>query len=95
MAHFYENSKKFKVIKMSYSEAIAIWWKYGGCGICDCCLAKKVDGYYVAVLNYYMCPKCFERWFKKAIHYPEDFYFETKSFAETKDLLVQAKLWEE
>lgn len=47
---------------MTGKEAREIWGKYGGAGICDRCNNFQKDDqncYYVAVLNYFMCQKCF------------------------------------
>lgn len=54
--------------------------KIGGFGICDTCGKPSINGIYVAVLNRWLCPKCFEEWHKIAICYPEDSDVEFRNF---------------
>ncbi len=66
MAKVYENEKGFKVIEVTAREMLKI-----GCGdICDNCGEQQLDGgYYIAVLNQWFCPTCFETWYDYAINY--------------------------
>ena len=38
----------------------------------DRCNGTSNTGYYVAVLNCWFCPKCYNEWYGCATHYPED-----------------------
>lgn len=51
----------------------------GGVGVCDECNHYAPRGFLVPVLHYYMCPKCFADWQKRARHYPEDNVFESRT----------------
>lgn len=55
MAKIVDNPKRFKVIELSRNELA----KIGGIGICDRCNGTSNTGYYVAVLNCWFCPKCY------------------------------------
>lgn len=55
MAKIVDNPKRFKVIELSRNELA----KIGGIGICDRCNGTSNAGYYVAVLNCWFCPKCY------------------------------------
>lgn len=50
-------------------------------------------GFYVAVLNWYMCPECFNKWIKRAVHYTEDYRFEKEMFSKTKKRLSKLGMW--
>ena len=67
---------KFKIIECSASEVL----KWGGMAICDTCNQHSKKGYYVAVLNRWLCPECFEEWKGCAKYYPEDEPIERKNF---------------
>lgn len=69
MAKIYTNEKGFKVIEVTAREMLKI-----GCGdICDHCGEQQLDnGYYVAVLNHWVCPTCFENWYEDAYNYAQD-----------------------
>lgn len=45
-----------------------------------------IAGYYVAVLNCWFCPKCYNEWYGCATHYPEDIKIENKNFEYYKNL---------
>lgn len=65
MAKIVENEKGFKVIEISAREMIKV-----GCGnICDRCNEMAKTGYYVAVLNCWFCPDCYEEWYAGATNY--------------------------
>lgn len=94
MAKQYHNKKGFLVIKMTIKEALQIWGKYGGVGICDSCNSMPEDGgYFVACLNWFMCPECFKFWLRKAEHFREDESYETMQYENAVALLKRAGLW--
>ncbi len=72
-----KNDKGFRVIKMSLMELNVY---LGGIGICDFCNGTGLEGYYVAVLNEWLCPECYEDWLKKATRYEEDVLIEEKRY---------------
>lgn len=69
MAKIIENEKGFKVIEVTGREMLKI-----GCGnICDnCAEMESGTGYYVAVLNRWFCPECYEKWYGYAINYANE-----------------------
>lgn len=82
MAKIVDNPKRFKVIELSRNGLA----KIGGIGICDRCNGTSNAGYYVAVLNCWFCPKCYNEWYGCATHYPEDIKIENKNFEYYKNL---------
>lgn len=71
------NFGRFKVIEVSaleMSEAV------GSLGICDYCNKRSRNGYYIAVLNKWYCPKCWEEFKKRAVWHPEDAMIEDRNF---------------
>lgn len=85
MAQKVENPKGFKVIKMTLAEVNSI----GGLGICDFCNAASTEGYYIAVLNMWYCPKCYQEWLERAEYYPEDAAIENRNFTKMKNMLKE------
>ena len=90
MAKLKENDKKFKVIELDFEEMASIGFGW----ICDRCGKEhKGTGYYVAVLNRWFCPPCYEAWYKNAINYAEsnpnspDAQVERKNFMYVCNLL--------
>lgn len=73
-----ETLKGFKVIKCPRKilEAATAQIKC----VCDDCLSSPDTGYYVAVLNRWLCPTCYEHWVKSAERYTEDIPIEEKNF---------------
>lgn len=70
--------KKFLIIEAETSEMVD---NCGSMGICDCCGKPHLGtGYYIAVLNQWYCPKCFEEWKAGAKYYPEDAEVEIWNF---------------
>lgn len=70
MAKIVDNKKGFKIIEVDYLEMLKI-----GCGnLCDHCAEPHWGkGYFVAVLNYWLCPTCYENWYLFATnHATED-----------------------
>lgn len=83
MAKVIESEKGFKLIECNRTETT----KFGGAGICDRCNGTPETGIYIAVLNSWYCPKCFEDWHTTARHYDEDKRIEEKNFTAYKDVL--------
>ena len=88
MAKIIENAKGFKVIEITGREMMKI-----GCGyMCDHCGQPHYGkGYYVAVMNHWLCPTCYENWYIFAINYATkrnaEGRVETKNFERYKTLL--------
>lgn len=95
MAKIVKNKKGFKVIRLAKAEVLDLWGKYGGVGICERCNEiPESGGFYVAVLNQYLCERCFKDWLKKAEYYPEDEFFENRCFTEVQRRLQKLGYWE-
>lgn len=77
MAHKVNNSKGFLVAEVSLTECVE---KLGGYGICDSCNGTSEKGYYVAALNHWVCPKCYNEWMQRAKNYEEDKPIEKRNF---------------
>ena len=67
----------FSVIE---STARELFVANGAPGICDHCATPAPRGYYVAVLNRWLCDDCFEEWVNDAEYYPEDTDIEQRNF---------------
>lgn len=81
MAAIVDNPKGFKVIEISRSEILDKMAKHGSVGICDDCgTPHSKDGFYIAVLNRWYCPKCYNEWLARAKWYHEDEHYETSHF---------------
>ena len=52
----------------------------GSPGICDYCGTPSVNGYYIAVLNKWYCPKCYEDFKKLAVWRHHDHVIEDRNF---------------
>lgn len=68
---------RFLIIESTPSEVRSAT---GGYGICDTCCDTPLKGCYVAVLNRWLCPECFEKWKTYAKWYPEDADIENRNF---------------
>lgn len=55
MAKVVNNYKKFKVLEITRQEMMDKLTRYGCLGICDMCNRPTSVGYYVAVINQWMC----------------------------------------
>lgn len=95
MAKIKQNKKNFMIIEMNKFEAFQIWGEFGGVGICDNCNDVPENGFYVAVLNQYLCPKCFSEWIKTAKKYKEDESYEKLHFQDTVHRLKLKNLLEQ
>lgn len=78
MAKKIENEKGFLVLEVSHIECIT---KLGGYGICDSCNKASTDGYYIAVLNHWVCPECYKEWIGRAKRYANDIPIEERNYA--------------
>lgn len=84
MAKIIENIKGFKVIEISLLEVATY---LGGFGICDLCSTQHKTGFYIAVLNSWYCPKCYDEFTQRATRYTEDTKIEDTNFNHCKKLL--------
>ena len=71
-------SKRFKVINVPRKVLEAATGQIK-C-VCDNCLTSPDNGYYVAVLNRWFCPTCYEHWINRAEYYEEDAWVEEKNY---------------
>ena len=85
MAKKVDNEKGFLVIEVSAAELSA---KAGGYGICDYCNTPAEKGYYIAVLNQWYCPKCYDEFCKRAKYYQEDTGTEKRNYELYSKLFV-------
>ena len=83
MAKIIDNKKGLKIIQMSKDELIPI----GGYGICDFCGITPENGYYIAVLNQWVCKDCYEQWECRTIPCKKDGEIEQRRFIHIKKLL--------
>ena len=68
---------KFLVIETTVVECL----HWGGIGQCDNCTTLHPNKvYYIAVLNQWLCPKCYEIWKLSAKWYPEDEHIEIRNY---------------
>lgn len=77
MAKKVDNLKGFLVLEVSTPE---LFVNTGGYGICDSCNTPAEKGYYIAALNCWYCPACYEAWVKMAIYYKEDAAIEKENY---------------
>ena len=78
------NDKGFLVLEVSRERMIQ---RLGCQGICDTCLCIPEIGYYVAVLNMWLCKDCFNEWYSDAERFKEDIYIEEKNYENYKRIL--------
>lgn len=90
MANQQKNTKGLKVIKMRTTELIRI--SPYSIGVC---MKRVKTGYYVAVLNRYICEACYQKFIQRAKHYPEDDRIENRNYQLFKEDLKAAGLWRE
>lgn len=83
MAKQVKNGKGFLIIETTLTEMARI----GSLGICDSCNKGTHKGYYIAVLNSWYCPECYNEWQQRAERYDSDSDIEKKNFAFYADLL--------
>lgn len=73
-----ENGKGFKVISCP-RRVLEVATGQVKC-VCDNCLESPEVGYYVAVLNRWLCLTCYEHWLESAERYGEDIWVEEKNY---------------
>jgi len=66
----------FLVIEASRADMAAI----GSPGICDYCGTPSEHGYYIAVMNRWYCPKCYEDFKKRAVWRHHDHVIEQRNY---------------
>ena len=71
--------KGFLVMEISRQELISALGE-STLGVCDSCFANAENGYYVAVLNQWLCKECYEKWLETAVYYPEDSRVEIRNY---------------
>lgn len=86
MAIQLDNEKGFLLIKTSRSEIMGL--NPLNLGVCDSCNIKPTEGVFIAVLNRWYCPQCYERWYLSAEHFAEDFKFEKSKFMPIYNALI-------
>ena len=86
-----ENEKGFRVLKIDRTELLSKTARFGAIGVCDRCGHAPHTGYYVAVLNYWLCPDCFRNWYQDAEHYEEDLAYEEKKYRSYRKLFTSAE----
>lgn len=77
MASIVKNEKGFKVIKIDRDE---LQQAVGSPGICDFCSNTPKEGYYIAVLNSWYCPVCYQERIKHATYHKEDKPIEERNY---------------
>lgn len=82
------NGKGFLILEVSRERMMERLDKYGCQGICDACLCIPEIGYYVAVLNMWLCKECFNEWYGSAERYKEDILIEEKNYEFYKRVLA-------
>lgn len=80
MAKIFNNSKGFKVIEISRREMLDNLSRYGSVGMCDMCMDAPETGYYVAVLNMWLCRECLDAFIRSSKRYDEDIPVEERNF---------------
>ena len=84
-----KTSEGFLVLKVSnYELAKATGTQYA---ICDNCCFDDEYGYYVAVLNSWLCPLCYADWKKRATRYSEDIPIEERNYRRYKELISEVE----
>jgi hypothetical protein len=79
MATIVKNDKGFLVLRLSQNEIKQA--SKNSSGTCDSCQKQDaLTGFYVAVLNDWLCPNCYHNWYAKAVHFPEDHKYENEKF---------------
>lgn len=87
MAKVVTNKKGHKAIKVSRQEMIERLSRYGTLGICDKCMNPSTEGYYVAVINMWLCPDCYKKFVDTVDHYESDEPIENKNFINFKRIM--------
>ena len=77
------NDKGFLVLSVSEREVLG----WGGRAMCDYCEAYSKTGYYIAVMNAWYCPRCYEQWLLRAKRYEADRMVEQRNYERYKKML--------
>lgn len=75
-----ENEKGFLILEVSRAVLLQALAENGAVGICDSCAQSTDTGYYIAVLNQWFCPKCYEEWMSRSVRYVADIPIEERRF---------------
>lgn len=75
-----KNDKGFLVMEITRAELVSKFAKYVFIGVCDSCMDSPEVGYYVAVLNRWLCKKCYDEWMQRATRYQEDIPYEERNY---------------
>lgn len=87
MAKIVEDARSFKVIEVSRQEIVSKLGRYGAVGICDYCGKSPETGFYVAVLNHWLCPECYRDFLSRNKPVPEDAWFENQMYNQYNQIL--------
>lgn len=80
MAKIIEDAGGFKVLEVSRKELIEKIAHLGALGLCDYCMKSPSTGYYIAVLDQWLCPECYQDFLSRNVPCPEDSHYETMMF---------------
>ena len=80
MAKVVDNYKGFKVLEITRQEMMDKFTRYGCLGICDMCNRPTSVGYYVAVINQWICKDCYDYFIKSINRHEEDMEIESRNF---------------
>lgn len=80
MARVKENHKGFKVLEVSKEEVLDKLSDQGCLGICDHCARPAGNGYYIAVINRWLCEGCYREFIRTIDRYEEDKPVEDMNF---------------
>lgn len=86
MAKVVDDGSGFKVIEISRAEIIGKLGSVGAVGICDYCGKSPDSGFYVAVLNQWICPECYRDFISRNKPEPEDSWYEDRMYNKYKQL---------
>ena len=75
MAQIVSEAAGFKVAEVSRTELMDKLGPLGSIGVCDNCMSKSKTGYYVAVLDQWFCPKCYNEFIQNNTPDPRDTWF--------------------
>lgn len=81
MAKIVSEATDFKVAEVSQIELMDKLGPLGAKGVCDFCMSEPETGYYVAVLDQWLCPKCYNEFIQNNTPDPRDNWFEDVRFA--------------
>lgn len=84
-----DNDKKLKVIQCSSEEMSLATGN--PLPVCDNCIADCENGYYVAVINRWLCESCYQEFMEYAKRYEEDCEVENRNFDTYLGLLKKAE----